>query len=101
MLTQAVRGKGLFTEPLPLCIVANYPSWDRFAYMVHPRAGIRSLADVKAKRLPLRISTREDTTHSTRRLDQSDARRLRLLAGEVRNGAAACNSTAAGRQAAA
>src|ERR1700682_3052780 len=26
MLTQAVRGKGLFSEPLPLCIVANYPS---------------------------------------------------------------------------
>jgi TRAP-type uncharacterized transport system substrate-binding protein len=68
MLTQAVRGKGLFKEPLPLCIVANYPSWDRFAFMVHPRAGIRSLADVKAKRLPLRISTREDTTHSTRDL---------------------------------
>ena len=68
MLTQAVRGKGLFKEPLPLCIVANYPSWDRFAFMVHPRAGIKSLADVKAKRLPLRISTREDTTHSTRNL---------------------------------
>src|SRR6267142_540982 len=47
MLTQAVRGKGLFTEPLPLCIVANYPSWDRFAFMVHPRAGINSLADVE------------------------------------------------------
>jgi len=68
MLTQAVRGKGLFTEPLPLCIVANYPSWDRFAFMVHPRAGIKSLADVKAKRMPIRISTREDTTHSTRDL---------------------------------
>jgi TRAP-type uncharacterized transport system substrate-binding protein len=68
MLTQAVRGKGLFTEPLPLCIVANYPSWDRFAFMVHPRAGIKSLADIKSKRMPLRISTREDTTHSTRNL---------------------------------
>jgi TRAP-type uncharacterized transport system substrate-binding protein len=48
--------------------VANYPSWDRFAFLVHPRAGIKSLADVKAKRPPLRISTREDTTHSTRDL---------------------------------
>src|SRR5258708_19632192 len=65
MLTQAVRGKGLFREPLPLCIVANYPSWDRFAYMVHPRTGIKSLADIKAKRMPLTASVPEDTTPST------------------------------------
>ena len=66
LLTQAVRGKGLFAEPLPLAIVANYPSWDRFAIVVHPKSGVRSLADVAAKRLPLRLSTREDPTHSTR-----------------------------------
>lgn len=66
LLTQAVRGRGLFKERLPLCIVANYPSWDRFVFMVHPRLGLKSLADVKAKRIPLRLSTREDPTHSTR-----------------------------------
>ena len=70
LLTQAVRGNGLFDRPLPLVIVANYPSWDRFAIAVHPRTGIRSLADVAAKRLPLRLSTREDPTHSTRDLIQ-------------------------------
>src|SRR5262245_60899975 len=68
MLTQAVRGKGLFSKPLPLCIIANYPSWDRFVFAVNPRSGIRSLADVRAKRMPVRISTREDPTHSTRDL---------------------------------
>src|SRR2546423_146883 len=68
LLTQAVRGKGLFNEPLPLCIIANYPSWDRFALVVHPRLGIKSLAEVAARRLPLRLSTREDPTHSTRNL---------------------------------
>ena len=47
-------------------IVANYPSWDRFVYLVHPRTGITSLAQVKEKRFPLRLSTREDPTHSTR-----------------------------------
>jgi ABC-type nitrate/sulfonate/bicarbonate transport system substrate-binding protein len=46
-------------------IVAVYPSWDRFVFMVHPRTGIRSLADLKAKRYPLRVSVREDPTHST------------------------------------
>ena len=68
MLTQAVRGKGLFSKPLPLCVVANYPSWDRFVFAVHPRSGLRSLADIMAKRMPVRISTREDPTHSTRDL---------------------------------
>src|SRR5690349_7750712 len=68
LLTQAVRGKGLFDRPLPLVVVANYPSWDRFAIVVHPRTGLRSLADVAAKRFPLRLSTREDPTHSTRDL---------------------------------
>src|SRR5438874_785439 len=68
LLTQAVRGRGLFKEPLPLCILANYPSWDRFVFAVHPRLGIKSLADVGAKRIALRLSTREDPTHSTRSL---------------------------------
>ncbi len=65
LLTQAYRGVGLFSAPLPLRIVAVYPSWDRFVFMVHPRTGIRSLADIKAKRYPLRVSVREDPTHST------------------------------------
>src|SRR5215475_884841 len=64
-LTQAYRGVGLFQHPLPLRIVASYPSFDRFVFMVHPRTGIRSLADIKAKRYPLRVSVREDPTHST------------------------------------
>jgi hypothetical protein len=65
LLTQAYRGVGLFRAPLPVRIVAVYPSWDRFVFMVHPRTGIRSLADIKAKRYPLRVSVREDLTHST------------------------------------
>ena len=68
MLTQACRGKGLFSAPLPLRIVANYPSWDRFAYVLHPRTGLSSLAEIKDKRYPLRLSVREDPTHSTRNL---------------------------------
>jgi TRAP-type uncharacterized transport system substrate-binding protein len=65
LLTQAYRGVGLFASPLALRIIALYPSWDRFVFMVHPRSGIRSLADIKAKRYPLRVSVREDPTHST------------------------------------
>ncbi len=65
LLTQAYRGVGLFKKPLPLRIVASYPSWDRFIFTVHPRTGIRSLADIKTRRYPLRASVREDPTHST------------------------------------
>jgi TRAP-type uncharacterized transport system substrate-binding protein len=65
LLTQAYRGVGLFKKPLPLRVVASYPSWDRMVFAVHPRSGIRSLADIKTKRYPLRISVREDPTHST------------------------------------
>lgn len=66
LLTQAHRGTGLFTEPLPVRVVANYPSWDRFVCALHPRTGLPSLAEIKEHRYPLRLSIREDPTHSTR-----------------------------------
>jgi len=74
LLAQAYRGVGLFHAPLPVRILAVYPSWDRFVFMVHPRTGIRSLRDIKEKRYPLRVSVREDPTHSTLVLiDQASA----------------------------
>ena len=80
MLTQAYRGKGLFKEPLPLRAVFTYPSWDRFVVVMHPRTGLKSLAEVKEKKYPLRLSIREDETHSTRVLHGSTAGGLRLHA---------------------
>jgi TRAP-type uncharacterized transport system substrate-binding protein len=56
----------MFSEALPLCAVANYPSWDRFVLALHPRTGIRSLAELKERRYPLRLSTRGDAAHATR-----------------------------------
>ena len=71
-LTQAYRGVGLFKEPLPLRVVACYPSWDRFVFMIHPRTGLTSLSQIKERKYPLRLSIREDATHSTRvLLDQA------------------------------
>jgi TRAP-type uncharacterized transport system substrate-binding protein len=66
LLTQAYLGKGLFAEPLPVRVLASYPSWDRFVIAVNPRSGITSLAQVARDRRPLRVSIREDATHSTR-----------------------------------
>ena len=39
LATQAYRGVGLFKTPLPLRIIASYPSWDRFVFMIHPHLG--------------------------------------------------------------
>ncbi len=68
LLTQAYRGKGLFTAPLALCTIATYPSWDRFVLAIHPRTGLNSLAELKERRYPLRLSTRQDSAHATRLL---------------------------------
>jgi TRAP-type uncharacterized transport system substrate-binding protein len=65
LLTQAVRGVGIFKKPLALRVIAMYPSWDRFVMAVNPKLGIRSLRELKEKRYPLKISVREDPTHST------------------------------------
>ena len=65
LLTQAYRGVGLFAKPLPVRIVCSYPSWDRFCMVVHPRTGLKSIADIKARKYPLTVSVREDPTHST------------------------------------
>lgn len=66
LLTQAYRGTGLFVKPLPVRVVAVYPSWDRFVYTIHPRTGLRNLDEARERRFPLRLSIREDPTHSTR-----------------------------------
>lgn len=66
LLTQAYRGVGLFREPLPVRVVASYPSWDRYIHAIHPRTGITSMQQLKAERYPLRLSIRADATHSTR-----------------------------------
>ena len=65
MLTQAYRGVGIFKTPLPLRIVASYPSEDRFVFAIRERLGLRSLHDIKKARYPLKISLREDPTHSS------------------------------------
>jgi len=66
LLTQAYRGKGIFPEPLPLRVLASYPSWDRFVILVHPRTGITSLAQLKRRDGRMRISIRRDPAHAMR-----------------------------------
>jgi TRAP-type uncharacterized transport system substrate-binding protein len=63
-LAMAVRGTGPFKEPLPLSVITVLPSLDQFAFAVDERTGLESLADIPAKRYPLKISMREHLDHS-------------------------------------
>jgi TRAP-type uncharacterized transport system substrate-binding protein len=75
LLTQAYRGTGLFSMPLDLRVLAIFPSRDRFACAVHPRTGLKSLADISERQYPLTLSIRADESHGTRVLiDQGLAR---------------------------
>jgi TRAP-type uncharacterized transport system substrate-binding protein len=65
MLTQAYRGVGLFSEKLPVRIIGSYPSADRFVIAIRESLGFRTLAAIKSAKPALRISVREDPTHST------------------------------------
>ena len=65
LLTQAYRGVGLFDRKMPVRVVCSYPSWDSFVMVVHPRTGLRTVRDLKERQFPLKVSVREDPTHST------------------------------------
>jgi TRAP-type uncharacterized transport system substrate-binding protein len=65
MLTQAYRGQGIFDTPLPLRVIGSYPSFDRFVIAIRKSLGFKSLYDIKKAKYPLKMSLREDPTHST------------------------------------
>ncbi len=57
LLTMAYRGKGPFKKRLPLRTIANFPSFDVMGFAVHKSTGITSLAEIKQRKIPLRVST--------------------------------------------
>jgi TRAP-type uncharacterized transport system substrate-binding protein len=65
-LSMAYRGTGPYPEPLPLRVIAVMPSLDVMLFAVSERTGIRSFAEIRERRYPLRVSVRGSTTHGTR-----------------------------------
>jgi len=55
----ALLGRGCFKEKLPLRALGVFPSWDRLVFAVHQDTGIRSIEEIKDKKFPLRVSTRQ------------------------------------------
>jgi TRAP-type uncharacterized transport system substrate-binding protein len=63
-LTMAFLGKGPFAQPMPVRTVTVIPSRDWFGFAVTEASGITSLADVKARQYPLRVSLRGQMDHT-------------------------------------
>jgi TRAP transporter TAXI family solute receptor len=55
--TLAFKGKGPFAKPLPIRTLAVFPSYDIVGFAVRAATGITSLAEIKQKKIPLRLST--------------------------------------------
>jgi TRAP-type uncharacterized transport system substrate-binding protein len=62
----ALIGRGFYREKIPLRAIGVFPSWDRLVFAVRRDSGIESLEDIKAGKIPLRVSSREGgKLHST------------------------------------
>jgi TRAP-type uncharacterized transport system substrate-binding protein len=59
--TLAFKGKGPFSKPLPIRTLAVFPSYDVVGFAVRASAGLTSLAEIKQKKVPLRLSTGQTT----------------------------------------
>ena len=64
LLTLALRGRGPFKQPLPLRMITVIPSLDQLAFAVTERTGLTSLAQIRERRFPLRLSLRGEPHHS-------------------------------------
>jgi len=64
LLTLAVRGSGPFRQPLPLRAIVVIPSYDQFALAVTAASGVTSLAEIRERQVPLRVSLRGQRDHS-------------------------------------
>src|SRR5919199_1785342 len=63
-LTLAYRGTGPYTAPQPVRVITNIPSYDQFAFGVTDRTGLTSVAEIKERRYPLKVSLRGQRDHS-------------------------------------
>lgn len=58
-LALAYKGLPPFKERLPVRALAVFPSWDATVIAVHESTGITSIEQIRERRIPLRVSTRD------------------------------------------
>jgi len=64
VLAMAVRGAGPYKDPLPLRAIMVLPQFDQFGFAVKESTGLKSLADIRDRKYPLRVSLRGQRDHS-------------------------------------
>jgi TRAP-type uncharacterized transport system substrate-binding protein len=64
VLAMALHGLGPYQQPVPVRAVMVFPQLDRLGFAVDRRVGISSLAEIKERRLPLKVSLRGQRDHS-------------------------------------
>lgn len=64
ILAMARNGTGPFREPVPLRAIMVIPQFDQFGIGVTADTGITSIAEIKEKRFPLKVSLRGQRDHS-------------------------------------
>jgi TRAP-type uncharacterized transport system substrate-binding protein len=60
ILTAATLGRGPFTEAYPVRVITTIPSQDWYFFAVTEASGLTSLAEIKERKYPLRVSLRAD-----------------------------------------
>jgi TRAP-type uncharacterized transport system substrate-binding protein len=63
-LALALRGTGPFKAPIALRAITIIPSPDQLAFAVTEKTGVRSLHDIRERRVPLRVSMRGQRDHA-------------------------------------
>jgi TRAP-type uncharacterized transport system substrate-binding protein len=64
LLNLAAQGNGPFQEPIPLAAIAVIPSEDQMVFAVAKSTGLKSLAEVRERHFPLKLSLRGQKDHS-------------------------------------
>ena len=64
VLSVALRGKGIFKQPMPVRAIAVIPSWDQFVFAVRPETGLSCFEDIARRKPKLRILMRGAPDHT-------------------------------------
>lgn len=64
VLAMALRGAGPFKEPIPVRAIMVIPQFDQLGFAVAANTGLTSLAQIRDRHFPLRVSLRGQRDHS-------------------------------------
>jgi TRAP-type uncharacterized transport system substrate-binding protein len=58
LMTMAHLGVGYFRQPMHVATIAVLPHYDQLGFAISKKLGVSSLADIRERRIPLRLSVR-------------------------------------------